>query len=130
MKRSRPGSFAGEGLASPPVATVQVPLPLVDVLTDTRTAFFGLCLDAGRQVLRTMMEQDREQLCGPKHVPNPARRAVRGGSTRGEVTLGGRRILVPRLRARRVDGPELAPPSFASSPHPGTLPAPTPQATA
>jgi transposase-like protein len=92
---------------------VQVPLPLLDVLTDTRTAFFGLCLDAGQQVLRTMMEQDREQLCGPKHIPNPARRAVRGGSTRGEVTLGGRRILVPRLRARSVHGHELALPSFA-----------------
>ena len=112
MKRSRTGSVRGEELASPPVATVQLPLPLLDVLQDTRTAFFGLCLDAGQQVLRTMMEQDREQLCGPKHVPNPARRAVRGGSTRGEVTLGGRRILVPRLRARSVDGHELALPSF------------------
>src|SRR5262245_734398 len=59
-----------------------------------------------------MMEQDRERLCGPKHVPNSARRAVRGGSTRGEVTLGGRRILVPRLRARSVDGHELELPSF------------------
>ena len=58
------------------------------------------------------MEQDREQLCGPKHVPNRERRAVRGGSTRGEVTLGGRRILVPRLRARSIDGHELALPSF------------------
>ena len=112
MKKTRTGSMAGEALASPPVATVQVPLPLLDVLTETRTAFFGLCLDAGQQVLRTMMEQDREQLCGPKHVPNPTRRAVRGGSTRGEVTLGGRRILVPRLRARSVDGHELALPSF------------------
>jgi putative transposase len=110
--KTRTGSIAGEGLASPPMATVQVPLPLLDVLTETRTAFFGLCLDAGQQVLRTMMEQDREQLCGPKHVPNPARRAVRGGSTRGEVTLGGRRILVPRLRARSVDGDELTLPSF------------------
>ena len=113
MKETRTGSIAGEGLASPPMATVQVPLPLLDVLTETRTAFFGLCLDAGQQVLRTMMEQDREQLCGPKHVPNPARRGVRGGSTRGEVTLGGRRILVPRLRARSVDGHELTLPSFA-----------------
>ena len=112
MKKTRTGSMAGEALASPPVATVQVPLPLLDVLTETRTAFFGLCLDAGQQVLRTMMEQDREQLCGPKHVPNPTRRAVRGGSTRGEVTLGGRRLLVPRLRARSVDGHELALPSF------------------
>jgi hypothetical protein len=112
MKKTRTGSIAGEGLASPPMATVQVPLPLLDVLTETRTAFFGLCLDAGQQVLHTMMEQDREQLCGPKHVPNPARRAVRGGSTRGEVTLGGRRILVPRLRARSVDGHETHAPQL------------------
>ena len=113
MKKSRTGSLTREVRAAPPVATVQVPLPLLDVLTDARTAFFGLCLDAGQQVLRTMMEQDRAQLCGPKHVPNPERRAMRGGSTRGEVTLGGRRILVPRLRVRSVDGHELALPSFA-----------------
>jgi len=113
MKKSRTGSLAREAGASPALATVQVPLPLLDVLADTRTAFFGLCLDAGQQVLRTMMEQDREQLCGPKHVPNPDRRAYRHGQAPGEVTLGGRRILVPRLRARSLTGHELALPSFA-----------------
>jgi transposase-like protein len=112
MKESRTGSRTGEALASPSV-TVQLPLPLLDVLRDTRTAFFGLCLDAGQQVLTAMMEHDRQQLCGPKNVPNPARRAYRGGSVRSEVTLGGRRIAVPRLRARSVDGAELALPSFA-----------------
>lgn len=30
-----------------------------DILADTRTAFFGLCLEAGQQVLLTMMEGDR-----------------------------------------------------------------------
>src|SRR5262249_36451758 len=114
MKRSRTGSFAGEVHTSPPVATVQVPLPLLDVLQDTRTAFFGLCLDAGQQVLRTMMEEDREQLCGPKHVRNPERRAYRSGSTRGEVTLGGRRILLPRSRARGRAGRARAPPTSPS----------------
>jgi len=130
MKKSRIGSPAGEALASPPVATVQLPLPLLDVLADTRTAFFGLCLDAGQQVLRTMMEQDRERLCGPKHVPNPARRAYRGGSVRGEVTLGGRRILVPRLRARSVAGHELDLPSFAYAAHRDPLNARTLEAIA
>jgi len=48
MKKSRTGPPAGKMLASPPVATVQVPLRLLDVLADTRTAFFGLCLDAGQ----------------------------------------------------------------------------------
>jgi len=62
-----------------------------------------------------MMEQDREQLCGPKHVPNPDRRAVRGGSTRGEVTLDGRRILT-HLGLPMDSGepaPEPAPPELA-----------------
>jgi transposase-like protein len=92
---------------------VQVPLPLLDVLADAKTAFFGLCLLAGQQVFETMMEQDRLQLCGPKNVPNPDRQAYRGGSAPSEVVLGGRRIVLPRLRARSVAGDELTLPSFA-----------------
>jgi len=130
MRKSRTGSAAGEALASAPVATVQVPLPLLDVLADTRTAFFGLCLEAGQQVLRTMMEHDRERLCGPKNAPNPDRRAYRHGQTAGEVTLGGRRILVPRLRARSVAGHELELPSFAYAAHRDPLDARTLEAIA
>jgi transposase-like protein len=130
MKKSRTGSAAGEALASPSVATVQVPLPLLDVLADTRTAFFGLCLEAGQQVLHTMMEQDRERLCGPRNVPDPDRRAYRHGQAPGEVTLGGRRILVPRLRARSVGGDELALPSFAYAAHRDPLDARTLEAIA
>ena len=90
MKKSRTGSPAGEALVSPPVATVQVPLPLLDVLADTRTAFFGLCLEAGEQVLRTMMEQDRERLCGPEGRPRS--RPPRVPPARGRRSyLGGRR---------------------------------------
>lgn len=113
MERSRTGSSAGKAPAVSPVATVQVPLPLLAVLADAKTAFFGLCLTAGQQVFQTLMEQDREQLCGPKSVPNPNRQAYRGGSAPSEVVLGGRRIVLPRLRARRVTGEELTLPSFA-----------------
>ena len=113
MKRSRTGSSAGKAPALSPVATVQVPLPLLDVLADAKTAFFGLCLTAGQQVFQTLMEQDRAQLCGPKNVPDPDRQAYRGGSAPSEVVLGGRRIVLPRLRARSVTGEELTLPSFA-----------------
>lgn len=113
MKRSRTGARAGKAPAEPAVATVQVPLPLLDVLADVKTAFFGLCLTAGQQVFQTLMEQDREQLCGPKYRPNPNRQAYRGGSVPSEVVLGGRRIVLPRLRAQRVTGGELTLPSFA-----------------
>src|SRR5437899_1294775 len=113
MKKSRTRSSGGEARARAPLATVQLPLPLLEILADTRTAFFGLCLEAGQQVLTTMMEGDRTQLCGPAHVPDPQRRAFRHGQAPGEVTLGGRRILVPRLRVRSRDGAELVLPSFA-----------------
>jgi len=70
MRKSRTGSPAGEALASPLVATTQVPLPLLRL---NRIA---------------------------------SGRAYRGCAV-GEVALGGRRLLVPRLRARSVDGHEL-----------------------
>ncbi|MFN8544569.1 MAG: hypothetical protein U0807_10250 [Candidatus Binatia bacterium] len=113
MKRSRTGSSAEKAPAAPPAVSVQVPLPLIDVLADMKTSFFGLCLTAGQQVFQAMMEQDREQLCGPKNLPNPDRRAIRGGSAPSEVVLGGRRISMPRLRARSTDGKELHLPSFS-----------------
>ena len=72
-----------------------------------------LCISAGKQVLAAMMEVDRVALCGPKGVPDVDRRAVRAGSTRSAVVLGGQRIGVKRPRARGVDAGELELPSFA-----------------
>ena len=65
----------------------------------------------GEQALDALMEQDRTELCGPKWARQPSRQAGRGGSTASEITLGGRRIRVRRLRAAAVDGRELALPS-------------------
>ena len=96
-----------------PTATVQVSLPMQEVLADVRHAFLGLCIDAGRQVLMTMMEADRVSLCGPKGVPDPNRSTVRGGHTRSQVVLGGQRIGVRRPRARDLHDGELELPSYA-----------------
>ncbi len=59
-----------------------------------------------------MMEQDREALCGPRSRRDPDRRAGRAGTTTSEVTLGGRRIRIPRPRVRSTAGEELALPSY------------------
>jgi transposase-like protein len=91
--------------------TVQLPLPVLGVLLDARSAFFELCIETGRSVLMAMQEADREILCGEKGRHDLQRRAVRGGSTPSRVTLGGRAIAVPRLRARGEAG-ELGLPSF------------------
>jgi len=94
-------------------AQVQFSLPVAGVLRDVQSAFFGLCVGAGKAVLSTMMEEDRVALCGPKGVPDPSRSAYRGGHTRSWVTLGGRKIAVARPRVRARAAAELGLPTFA-----------------
>jgi putative transposase len=93
---------------------IQLPLRMLEALQGAQNAFFGLCLAAGREVLTTMMEEDRTALCGPKGQQLEGRRAYRAGSAPSEVTLGGRRIPMRRLRARSVAGEELELPSFGA----------------
>ncbi len=94
-------------------ATVEVPLPLLGAFANIERSFFDLCIDAGQQVLASMMEQDREDLCGPRWKRDPDRKAGRAGTTQSEVTLGGRRIAVRRPRVRSREGEESVLPSFA-----------------
>ena len=99
-------------LFAPPEHQIELTLPVAGVLSDVRSAFFGLCVKAGKAVLMKMMEDERAELCGPKGVPNPTRSAYRGGHTRSQVTLGGQRISIARPRARDFDTGELDLPSY------------------
>jgi transposase-like protein len=96
----------------PQTTTVEIALPLLGAFRNIERSFFDLCIDAGQQVLASMMEQDREDLCGPRWKRDPERRAGRAGTTQSEVTLGGRRIAIRRPRARSQEGEELSLPSF------------------
>ena len=93
-------------------AQVEIALPVAGVLNDVRSAFFGLCVNAGKAVLTAMMEEERGALCGPRGVANPTRSAYRGGHTRSQVTLAGQRIGIARPRARHVETGEASLPSF------------------
>ncbi len=95
--------------------TVELPLPLLATLEDTQSAFFGLCVTAGKHVLEAMMEADRTALCGPAGQHDPARIAGRAGSATSRVVLGGREIALRRLRVRSHADGELSLPSFAAA---------------
>lgn len=96
-----------------PNREVQISLAVGGVLRDVQHAFFGLCVSAGKKVLAAMMEDDRKELCGLKGVPDANRRALRGGTTKSAVVLGGQRIGVTRPRVREIGQGELPLPSFA-----------------
>ena len=93
-------------------AQVEVAVPVAGVLNDVQSAFFGLCVNAGKAVLAAMMEQERTVLCGPKGVPDAARSVYRGGHTLSQVTLAGQRINVERPRARHLQTGEVRLPSY------------------
>ncbi len=98
---------------APKTTIVEIPLPLPGALGNIERTFFELCVSAGQRVLASMMEQDREDLCGPRWKRDPDREAGRAGTTRSGVTLGGRRIVIPRPRVRSQAGQEVELPSFA-----------------
>ena len=100
-------------LRAVPAAQVQLSLNVQGVLRDVQQAFYGLCVNAGKQVLAAMMEADRVALCGARNVPDARRTAVRGGTTRSSVVLGGQRIVVTKPRARSLAYGELELPTFA-----------------
>ena len=62
---------------------------------------------AGMAVMATLFEAEITAAAGVKGKHNPERTAVRHGTGKGSVTLGGRRVEVTRPRARTLDGHEL-----------------------
>ncbi len=102
-----------QGAAGERRVSVQMSLPMIDALVGLEEDYFGLCIRSGDIVLRAMLEADRTELCGPKWGRGADREVVRAGTTRSEVTLGGRRVSITRPRARTSDGAEVSLPTFA-----------------
>jgi putative transposase len=69
-----------------------------------REGLLALSVGVGLGVLAELLEEEVDEVVGPKGKHDPARTAVRHGHERGEVTLGGRRVGVERPRVRSANG--------------------------
>jgi putative transposase len=69
-----------------------------------KEGLLSLSVGVGLGVLAELMEEEVDDVVGPKGRHIPKRTAVRHGHESGEVTLGGRRVAVERPRARLADG--------------------------
>jgi putative transposase len=69
-----------------------------------KEGLLALSVGVGLGVLSEMLEDEVDEVVGPKSRWNPERTAVRHGHDDGEVTLGGRRVQVRRPRVRTADG--------------------------
>jgi putative transposase len=69
-----------------------------------KEGLLALSVGVGLGVLSELMEEEVDDVVGPKGRHNAERTAVRHGHEDGEVTLGGRRVEVQRPRVRTADG--------------------------
>ncbi|MHB8188746.1 MAG: IS256 family transposase, partial [Dermatophilaceae bacterium] len=95
-----PKTSTRPGLAVPDAVTIS----MGEIAEDMAEGLLALAVGAGLQVMGSLMEADVAAVCGPRGRHDPERTAVRHGSERGSVTLGGRRVGVERPRMRAADG--------------------------
>jgi putative transposase len=69
-----------------------------------KEGLLALSVGVGLGVLAELMDEEVDEVVGPKGRHDPERTAVRHGHEAGEVTLGGRRVGVERPRVRATDG--------------------------
>ena len=80
---------------------------LIPLAALVRGDLLALVHQLGMQAFAAMLEAERTKLCGERYKHDATRRATRGGSTRGELALGGRRIAVRRPRVVDREGHEV-----------------------
>jgi len=107
-QKNTPKASARPGLAVPD----QVTVAMSEIADDMREGLLALAVGAGLQVMSSLMEADVTTACGSRGKHDPERTAVRHGSERGSVTLGGRRVGVQRPRMRATDGGEVPVPAY------------------
>jgi transposase-like protein len=82
-------------------------LALDDIAGVAREGLLAMSVATGMAVMQAMLEVEVTAVAGAKGKHNPDRTAVRHGTGKGSVTLGGRRVPVTRPRARTLDGHEV-----------------------
>lgn len=97
-------SLAPAGVASEAVLPVRVQEALGELVGSAKEGLLALSVGVGLGVLAELMEEEVDDVVGPKGRHDAERIAVRHGREAGGVTLGGRRVPVERPRVRSVDG--------------------------
>jgi putative transposase len=86
-----------------PALPERVQEALGELVSSAKEGLLALSVGVGLGVLAELMEEEVEDVVGPRGEHNSERVAVRHGHESGEVPLGGRRVQVERPRVRSAD---------------------------
>ncbi|MDX6705800.1 MAG: putative transposase [Solirubrobacteraceae bacterium] len=97
-------SVARAVIAEGAVLPARVQEALGELVGAAKEGLLALSVGVGLGVLAELIDEEIDEVVGPKGRHDPDRCAVRYGQEAGSVTLGGRRVAVDRPRARAADG--------------------------
>jgi len=87
--------------------SVQILLPLPSLLGEIRVRLEELATEAGRLIMRALLQDEVEQKAGERYGRGESRRAIRWGQEEGYVVFAGKKVPLHRPRLRDRDGREV-----------------------
>src|SRR5580692_3305137 len=96
-----------EEMAAEGNPTVQMVLPMAEMIGWLRKGVGELIRQAGLQLIGLLMDEEVGQLVGERSRPSPERKANRWGSERGYCVVMGQKVPVERPRVRSTDDREI-----------------------
>ena len=87
-------------------AVFQLMLPMNELLVEVAGAIEATASQAGLLMMKAMIDEEVEQLVGPRYAHDASRQAVRWGNQEGHVIYAGRKVAMARPRVRGKDGQE------------------------
>ena len=99
-------------------ARFQMVLPMNLLLFDVAAAIEQTASQAGLLMMKALIDEEVEQVAGPRYIHQPDRKAQRWGQDEGSVVFAGRKVALPRPRVRSVEGREIPLQRYQAFAHP------------
>src|SRR5437867_8066674 len=98
----RPLAEASTKVSLQPV-NFQFDLPMLEIILETKAEIEALSAQAGLKIIHHFLEEEIQQRCGP----HGRQIAYRHGQQPGYIVYAGRKVSIPKPRARAKGGREL-----------------------
>jgi putative transposase len=87
--------------------TVQMPLPMKEVLGMMQSGVGNLLRQAGLELMKLVMDEEVRHLAGERHEQNDGRQAHRWGKEDGYCVIDGQKVPIERTRLRNSEKGEV-----------------------
>jgi transposase-like protein len=99
-------------------ARFQMMLPMNLLLFDVAKAIEETASQAGLLMMKALIEEEVEQIAGPRYRHQSDRQATRWGQDEGHVIFAGRKMAMPKPRVRSREGHEVPLSRYQAFAHP------------